>query len=65
MILWCEMEDEQRRIWRCHRNDFRDKIPGTIQSRGIQRSQLTILRGSDETAADLRLTGHPERGREV
>ncbi len=45
MILWCEMEDEQRKIYEAYRNDFRDKILGTIQEQGIQRSQLTILQG--------------------
>ncbi|RYY57338.1 MAG: DEAD/DEAH box helicase [Chitinophagaceae bacterium] len=45
MILWCEMEDEQRRIYDAYRNDFRDKILGTIQEQGIQKSQLTILQG--------------------
>lgn len=45
MILWCEMEDEQRKIYDAYRNDFRDKILGTIQEQGIQRSQLTILQG--------------------
>src|SRR5688572_16925865 len=45
MILWCEMEEEQRRIYDAYRNDFRDKILGTIQEQGIQRSQLTILQG--------------------
>jgi non-specific serine/threonine protein kinase len=45
MILWCEMEDEQRKIYDAYRNDFRDKILGTIQEQGIQKSQLTILQG--------------------
>jgi superfamily II DNA or RNA helicase len=45
MILWCEMEDMQRKIYDAYRNDFRDKILGTIQEQGIQRSQLTILQG--------------------
>jgi hypothetical protein len=45
MILWCEMEDEQRKIYDAYRNDYRDKIMGTIQEQGIQRSQLTILQG--------------------
>ncbi|HWC53658.1 MAG TPA: SNF2-related protein, partial [Chitinophagaceae bacterium] len=45
MILFCEMEDEQRKIYDAYRNDFRDKIMGTIQEQGIQRSQLTILQG--------------------
>jgi superfamily II DNA or RNA helicase len=45
MILWCEMDDQQRTIYDAYRNDFRDKILGTIQEQGIQRSQLTILQG--------------------
>ena len=45
MILFCEMEEEQRNIYDAYRNDFRDKILGTIQEQGIQRSQLTILQG--------------------
>ncbi|MEO8405522.1 MAG: DEAD/DEAH box helicase, partial [Chitinophagaceae bacterium] len=45
MILWCEMDDEQRKIYDAYRNDFRDKILGTIQEQGIQKSQLTILQG--------------------
>jgi superfamily II DNA or RNA helicase len=44
-ILFCEMEDEQRRIYDAYRNDYRDKILGTIESQGIQKSQLTILQG--------------------
>ena len=45
MILFCEMEDEQRKIYDAYRNDYRDKILGTIEEQGIQRSQLTILQG--------------------
>ncbi len=44
-ILFCEMEDEQRRIYDAYRNDFRAKILGTIEEQGIQKSQLTILQG--------------------
>jgi superfamily II DNA or RNA helicase len=44
-ILFCEMEDEQRRIYDAYRNDFRSKIMGTIEEQGIQKSQLTILQG--------------------
>jgi non-specific serine/threonine protein kinase len=45
MILFCEMGDEQRRIYDEYRNDFRDKILGVVQEQGIQKSQLTILQG--------------------
>jgi non-specific serine/threonine protein kinase len=44
-ILFCEMGDEQRKIYDAYRNDFRNKIMGTIEEQGIQRSQLTILQG--------------------
>ena len=44
-ILFCEMGDEQRKIYDAYRNDFRAKIMGTIEEQGIQKSQLTILQG--------------------
>ncbi|MBO9571489.1 MAG: DEAD/DEAH box helicase family protein [Chitinophagaceae bacterium] len=44
-ILYCEMENEQQEIYDAYRNDFRDKILGTIETQGINRSQLTILQG--------------------
>jgi superfamily II DNA or RNA helicase len=45
MILYCEMGDEQRKIYDAYRNDYRDKIMGIIDNQGIQRSQLSILQG--------------------
>ncbi len=44
-ILFCEMEEEQRKIYDAYRNDFRARILGTIEEQGIQKSQLTILQG--------------------
>ncbi|MES1215137.1 MAG: DEAD/DEAH box helicase [Bacteroidota bacterium] len=44
-VLFCEMENEQRKIYDAYRNDFREQILGTIETQGIQRSQLTILQG--------------------
>jgi non-specific serine/threonine protein kinase len=44
-ILYCEMEDEQRSIYDAYRNDYRNQILGTIETQGIQKSQLTILQG--------------------
>lgn len=44
-ILFCEMGDEQRKIYDAYRNSYRDKILGTIENQGIERSQLTILQG--------------------
>jgi SNF2 family DNA or RNA helicase len=45
MILWCEMEEEQRNIYDAFRNDYRENILGSIESKGIHKSQLTILQG--------------------
>lgn len=45
MILFCEMNDEQRKIYDAYRNDFRDKILGTVEDKGVGKSQLTILQG--------------------
>ena len=44
-ILFCEMEAEQRKIYDAYRNSYRDKIMGTIDNQGIDKSQLTILQG--------------------
>ncbi|MBI2283900.1 MAG: SNF2 helicase associated domain-containing protein [Bacteroidetes bacterium] len=45
MVLFCEMGDEQRKIYDAYRNDYRDKILGVVEDQGIQKSQLTILQG--------------------
>jgi len=44
-VLFCEMEDEQRKIYDAYRNDYRSRILGSIEEQGIQKSQLTILQG--------------------
>jgi superfamily II DNA or RNA helicase len=44
-VLFCEMEDEQRKIYDAYRNEFRSRILGTIEEQGIQKSQFTILQG--------------------
>lgn len=45
MVLFCDMGEEQRRIYDAYRNDYRDKILGVVENQGIQKSQLTILQG--------------------
>jgi len=39
------MNDEQRKIYDAYRNDYRDKILGTVEEKGVNKSQLTILQG--------------------
>jgi non-specific serine/threonine protein kinase len=45
MVLYCEMAEEQRKIYDAYRNDYRDKIMGVVNEQGLQKSQLTILQG--------------------
>ncbi len=45
MVLFCDMGDEQRKIYEAYRNDYRDRILGVVENQGIQKSQLTILQG--------------------
>lgn len=45
MVLFCDMGEEQRKIYEAYRNDYRDKILGVVENQGIQKSQLTILQG--------------------
>ncbi len=44
-ILFCEMEDKQRKVYEAYRNDYRSKILGVIDEQGVNKSQLTILQG--------------------
>jgi non-specific serine/threonine protein kinase len=44
-ILFCEMDGPQRKVYEAYRNVYRDKILGTIDEQGIEKSQLTILQG--------------------
>lgn len=44
-MLICEMGAEQRRIYDAFRNDYRDKLLGMIDERGIEKSQMHILQG--------------------
>lgn len=45
MTLFCEMGAKQRKIYDAYRNNFRSKILGEIEERGIERSQISILTG--------------------
>lgn len=45
MVLYCEMGKEQRKIYEAYRNDYRDKLIGMVEEKGIQKSQLSILQG--------------------
>ena len=44
-ILFCEMGNEQRKIYDAYRNTYKEQILGLIDERGIERSQMHILQG--------------------
>ena len=44
-ILYCEMGDDQRKVYDAFRNIYRSKILGMIDEQGIERSQMHILQG--------------------
>lgn len=45
ITLYCDMLPEQRKLYDAFKNDYRAKILGTIDSVGVEKSQLTILQG--------------------
>lgn len=45
MVLYCEMNRDQKSIYEAYRSLYRSKILGTIDEIGMGRSQLTILQG--------------------
>src|SRR5699024_10979256 len=45
MVLFCEMDKEQRSIYESYRHLYRSRILGTIDEQGLGRSQFTILQG--------------------
>ncbi len=45
MVLFCEMNEDQRKVYDEYRNMYRSRILGTIDDKGMGRSQLTILQG--------------------
>ncbi len=45
MVLFCEMDKEQRNIYESYRHLYRSRILGTIDEQGLGRSQFTILQG--------------------
>ncbi|HXB92254.1 MAG TPA: DEAD/DEAH box helicase, partial [Puia sp.] len=45
MILWCEMGEEQRRIYDSHRNHYRESLLERISEEGMGKSSIYILEG--------------------
>lgn len=44
-LLYCEMGNDQRKIYDAYRNAYKEQILGMIDERGIERSQMHILQG--------------------
>jgi superfamily II DNA or RNA helicase len=45
MILWCEMGEEQRRIYDSFRNHYRESLLDRIAEEGVGKSSIYILEG--------------------
>jgi SNF2 family DNA or RNA helicase len=65
MVLFCEMGDEQRKIYDAYRNDFRARILGTIEEQGHSKIPAYDLTGIDEAPSDLRFACYTERNGKV
>jgi len=44
-VLYCEMGDEQRRVYDAYRNDYRDRIMRKIATDGLEKSGIYVLQG--------------------
>lgn len=44
-VLFCEMGAKQRKIYDAYRSEYRSKILGEIEAKGMERSQMSILHG--------------------
>ena len=53
MILFCELGEEQRKIYDAYRNDYRDKILGVVEDKGVEQIAAYHLTRFDEVATDL------------
>jgi superfamily II DNA or RNA helicase len=45
MILWCQMGDEQRKIYDSHKDHYRESLLERIASEGMGKSSIYILEG--------------------
>jgi non-specific serine/threonine protein kinase len=45
MVLYCEMGNEQRKIYEAFKNEYRDKLMGLIDTEGMNKSRMHILEG--------------------
>jgi len=44
-VLFCAMDEEQRRVYDAHKEDIRDRIMNKIDTEGINKSRFTVLEG--------------------
>ena len=45
MIIWCEMEPAQRRVYDAYRKQFKENLMERFDSEGLERSKLYVLDG--------------------
>ncbi|MFA9388328.1 MAG: SNF2-related protein [Prolixibacteraceae bacterium] len=44
-VIFCTMEDEQRKVYDAYRNKFRDQLLNKIEADGIEKSKMHVLEG--------------------
>jgi len=44
-MMYCEMENEQRRVYEAYRNEYRSKLLNKIEEDGIGKSKMMVLEG--------------------
>ena len=44
-VLYCEMGEDQRRVYDAYRNDYRDRIMRKIATDGLEKSGIYVLQG--------------------
>ena len=42
-VIYCQMEEEQRKVYEAFRNEYRNKIMGLIETEGLEKSKLHVL----------------------
>ena len=43
-VIYCEMENEQRRVYDAYRNKFKNELLGNIEQEGMNNSKLMVLK---------------------
>lgn len=45
MVLWCQMDDAQQKVYESIRDQIKGEIKASIEAQGLQKSKLQVLQG--------------------